>query len=68
MTIKDVKEPGFFWAKSENYKWYNLIIEVFGDYPFFKIRAWNRGLDKMGFIDADDVAEDCELVPIPNPD
>lgn len=68
MTIKEVKEPGFFWAKSGKYQWHNLIIEVFGEYPFFKIRAWNRSCDKTGLIDAGDIQEDCDLVPIPQPD
>jgi len=68
MTIKEVKEPGFFWAKSGSHKWYNLIIEVFGEHPFFKIRAWNISCDKKGLIDTDDIQEDCDLVPIPQPD
>ena len=68
MKIKEVKEPGFFWAKSGSHKWYNLIVEVFGEYPFLKIRAWSLSSGKLGVIDADDIAEDCDLVPIPEPD
>lgn len=68
MKINQVKEPGFFWAKSGDYKWHNLIIEVFGEYPFFRIRAWNRSCDKLGIIDADDIAKDCELIPISEPE
>jgi hypothetical protein len=32
---------GFYWAKSGSYKWYNLIVEVHGESPFFRLRAWH---------------------------
>jgi len=42
-------EPGFYWGfdivahegKSFKSK-YNLILEIYGESPFLRIRAWNR--------------------------
>lgn len=38
------KEPGFYWAKSCNYQWYNLIVWIYGDVPYLQYEAWNRGI------------------------
>ena len=35
-------ETGFYWAKSDvGYKWYNLIVNIFGEAPFLQWEAWN---------------------------
>ena len=39
------KEPGFYWAKSSNYKWYNLIVHIYGDLPYLEWEAWDRGMN-----------------------
>jgi hypothetical protein len=42
------QEPGFYWARSNiRFEWYNLIVEVYGNSPFFKIRSWNRISNKL---------------------
>lgn len=40
------KEEGVYWARSGNYKWWNLIVHVYGDAPFFQIDIWqfNHGI------------------------
>lgn len=63
IDIKDV-EPGFYWAKSKDYKWFNLIVEVYGEHPFLRIRAWNRTSDTIVKMDPDDI---FDLVQIPKP-
>ena len=35
-------ESGLYFASSDNFKWYNLIVEVYGDSPFFRINVWDR--------------------------
>jgi hypothetical protein len=48
---------GFYFAKSENYKWFNLIAQIYGQSPFFKIRAWHRFHDKIIEINVSDIKE-----------
>lgn len=35
------KKEGIYWAKSGNYQWWNLIVHVYGDAPFFAIDIWH---------------------------
>lgn len=53
------KEPGFYWGKSDDCKWWNLIIQVYGDSPFFRIDGWDISEDDI-FADIDRV---CEFGP-----
>lgn len=50
-------EAGLYWAKSGTYKWFNLIVEIYGESPFFKIRAWCRPKDQIINISHTDIAE-----------
>lgn len=35
------KEPGYYWARSSrSMGWYDMIVRVYGDSPFFKIEGW----------------------------
>ena len=36
-------KKGFYWGKGskDNPDWYDLIIEVHGNFPFLKIRVWD---------------------------
>lgn len=34
------KEEGFYWARTSNHNWWNLIVRVYGDSPFFNVDAW----------------------------
>jgi len=47
MTLDEMKaqvptEPGFYWAKGCDYKWYNLIVHITGTPPFLCWEAWSR--------------------------
>ena len=68
MKISEVTKAGYYWAKQDGFGWYNLIIDVHGTYPFFKIRAWNVHKDNLGIIDGDDICDESELIPIEHPD
>lgn len=43
--------PGFYWARSGNHEWWNLIAFVWGEPPFMRIRTWNYA-DGTGHDDA----------------
>jgi hypothetical protein len=38
--------PGFFWARSAGYKYWNLLVYVQGEAPFLFLEAWeyNEGI------------------------
>ncbi len=57
MNITEVKDPGFYWGRREGINWFNLIVEVYGEFPFFKCRAWDRIHDKMQEISPDEIKE-----------
>ena len=40
MADENIK-PGRYLAKSKGSKQYNVVIEVFGEYPFYKIDGWD---------------------------
>ena len=40
-------EAGLYFASSDNFKWYNLIVEVYGDLPFFRVNIWDRYYNKL---------------------
>lgn len=33
-------KEGFYWARTGNANWWNLIVRVYGDSPFFSVDAW----------------------------
>jgi hypothetical protein len=42
MKENQPSKPGFFWAKSSGCKWYDLILNVYGEAPYLKIQGWSR--------------------------
>lgn len=32
---------GYYWAKTNGVKWWNAIIHVYGDFPFFRVDGWD---------------------------
>jgi hypothetical protein len=41
MAIKLPQETGFYWARTEKkFGWYNIIVHVIGDAPFFTMTGW----------------------------
>lgn len=45
-------EPGLYLAKSrDDFKWWNLIVEIQGEAPFLNFRGWDRsGPSKNGEV------------------
>ena len=45
-------EPGLYLAKSrDDFKWWNLIVEIQGEPPFLYFRGWDRsGVSKDGTV------------------
>ena len=39
-------KTGFYWVKANDYKWYNGIVKVYGNFPFYKVDGWDWGKDK----------------------
>lgn len=31
---------GYFWAAQSNYQWWNMIVKVYGEAPFFRMDVW----------------------------
>lgn len=50
------QETGYYWAKTNGYKWYNIIVQVYGDFPFFKVNGYDFSKDK-GVTDISQIAE-----------
>lgn len=64
-TYPTPTEIGFYWAKSDTYQWWNLIVEVYGESPFLKIRAWNRGKDVLSIFQSHDIKSWGPKIEIP---
>lgn len=48
--MKQINIPtkaGYYWAKSSNYEFYNYIVEVRGEIPFFRMMAWDLRDNKI---------------------
>lgn len=43
---KAPQKPGYYWVKTNDYKWYNGIVKVYGDFPFYKVDGWNWADDR----------------------
>ena len=52
-------ETGLYFARSDcGYKWYDMIVKVYGDAPFFKINGWKRGIHEVcGNFDINDIED-----------
>lgn len=50
------QEPGFYWAKTGSYKWFNAIVNVYGEAPFFRIVGWHT-VDDVIFKSITDITE-----------
>lgn len=44
--------PGIFWARLRGFKWWNLIVYIYGDAPFCKADTWDMNGSTMT-VDAD---------------
>jgi hypothetical protein len=40
-------DKGFYWARGRSYKWWNLIVRVYGDFPFYKLDIWDYSDRKL---------------------
>ncbi|TCN63698.1 hypothetical protein [Acetobacteroides hydrogenigenes] len=49
-------EAGFYWAKTDDFKWFNAIVHVVGTAPFFRIEGWNHHKEKQ-FTDLSIISE-----------
>ena len=41
-----LKESGFYWAKSGDYKWFNCIVHIHGEVPYLEWTVWDMGLNE----------------------
>lgn len=56
--------PGYYWAQSGSYQWYNLIAQVSGTAPFFEVTVWDRMSDRLEKLcPADIKAWGPEIIP-----
>jgi len=35
------KKAGIYWASTDAFQWFNLIVDVYGDPPFLAMQAYN---------------------------
>lgn len=40
-------KPGIFFAKTPGHKWFNFIVEIYGNAPYLRYRAWDRKNDRI---------------------
>lgn len=50
-------KPGYYWAKSESYQWFNLIARLSGEPPFMQIHVWHLFDDKVYKVNPDRITE-----------
>lgn len=55
--MEDAMTTGFYLAKTGNCQWYNLIVQIYGRSPFFKLRAWDRIADKIVVVNVEDIKQ-----------
>lgn len=48
-------QEGLYWASEPGKDWYNLIVEVYGTSPFFRIRGWDRKNDLLRKLYSHDI-------------
>lgn len=44
---------GFYWARERGFRYWNLIVEVVGDSPFFRLDVWSLNSPKKATADVD---------------
>ncbi|MCT4647558.1 MAG: hypothetical protein N4A74_21400 [Carboxylicivirga sp.] len=40
------QQAGFYWAKTDGMNWFNAIVQVYGDAPFFRLIGWDHRHEK----------------------
>jgi hypothetical protein len=53
--------PGFYLARMRGFRWWNLLVWVYGTPPFLKADAWR--LDTGNVAKSIDIDEICEFGP-----
>lgn len=56
-------ETGFYWAKERNYKWWNLIIHVYGTSPYLRVEIWKINSERI-ILDKDRYSMSIEEIGI----
>lgn len=41
------KEVGYYWARGSGFKWWNLIINIYGEFPYLRYRIWDIVNDRI---------------------
>ena len=54
---ENLKNDDFYLARSEAYRWFNLIIRVVGESPFLTLEAWDLSKDSLYKIKSYDIGE-----------
>jgi hypothetical protein len=60
MSTKPTPPPskaGLYWAKFEQSEWFNMIAEVSGEAPFFRIVGWSMTTNKLGAVHPSHITE-----------
>jgi len=58
-------KPGYYFARTDSYQWYNYIVEIYGESPFFKIRGWDRVADAIRPVEARNIVEFGPEIVVP---
>lgn len=60
---------GFYWARYRGFKFWNLILSVYGDVPFLRIDAWDMSENKViENLDPETIQEFGPLISLSGPD
>jgi hypothetical protein len=62
---------GWYWARSsKRMGWYDIIVEVYGTHPFFRVEGTQKALNGIGGVNTIDQIEDfgpkIERPEVPN--
>jgi len=62
------KKPGYYWARSDKYyEWYNMVVDVYGTSPYYRIQGWKIGVEKdFGNMILEDIADFGPEIKRPN--
>ena len=48
MTIKNApNKSGLYLARSIGFEWWNLVVDIYGDVPFFQVKVYDRANDSV---------------------
>lgn len=56
------KSAGYFWARNGDCKWFDLIVEIYGKSPFFRLRAWDLKNSQIVDIEAQNIKWGPEIL------